>query len=201
MNLAHIRIPKSGSTTIANNLDQIRNQHPCLSRVHFSTAYFEGHGHSHDYIGMVRDPIQQYISAYYYIKNIRAQNVVAEGNRKNVLPELAAVVDATNSLNDYLLNAPINDFAVRYFGVIQPSDFFFIGTVNEMEASLAVLGAMAGFSPINVWSNKNPARPQTLQPYWVPNDIAQQFMARNELEYEMYFKGLEKFNQLKGQYL
>lgn len=203
-NLAFVKIPKTGTQTIEDSLRPVFVENPCLTSMHLTVEQFSSHGHAHDFITMVRDPLQQYISAYYYTKN--KMNAAAIGapptdGRPRVLREHRLVISATASLEEYLLNAPVDDFLVKYTAGTTMDDFIFVGETNHMDESLALLTAVTGIPTHSEWANRNPKRPMTLQPYWVPADVEAAFKARNAGEYEVYAKGVERFESLKAKWL
>lgn len=201
-NLAFVKIPKTGTQTVEASLDHKAN--PCLLRAHLTVADFAKHKHGHDFMTMVRDPLQLYISAFYYIKNKKhaekSGHKPSDG-RPRVLQHHGKVIDAVATLEEYLLNAPANDFLSLYTAGTQLSDFIFVGETNHMDESLALLGKILGVTTKHLWKNKNPKRPNTLQPYWVSADVATAFKARNSGEYEVYAKGMERFDALKAKWL
>lgn len=204
MNISLIRIPKTGSTTLFRNLPVGSPDYPCLSADHIIRAEYEAHGHPHDYITMVRDPLQIYCSNFYFLKNrMNIQKVRPDYKPapKMVLADHMNPIKAANGIEQYLVTAPTNDFITRYFSGALPDDFVFIGETNHMAESLALLSAITGLPTRYVWENKNPKRPSTLQPYWVPKGVGIAFKKRNEQEYELYAKSVERFNALKAKWL
>lgn len=203
-NIALIRVPKSGSSTIMHSIGGLDDSRPCVIREHETVDYFNLHGHSHDFITTVRDPLQQYVSCYYYVRNVHNRFVFENplepfANPGSLFQHRLVALDT--SLNDYLMAAPSNDFAAKFFCGAYPSDFAVIGETNQMDATLAVITAVTGISTTPTWMNKNPARPATLQPYYVDPAVAAAFKIRNAGEYDLYYKGLEHFNALKAKWL
>ena len=202
-NVALIRVPKSGSTTLLRNLQRARNDHPCITHQHRPVSFFAEHGHAHDFITMVRDPLQQAVSCYYYVRNVANAQRMRDPNGQANLGVLAEhrILSEGMTLDEYLFTAPANDFAGKYFETAQPSDFAVVGVTNEMAASLALVTAITGIPTQERWDNKNPARPETLQPYYVDPAVAAEFKTRNAIEYDLYNKGVEHFEFLKAKWL
>jgi hypothetical protein len=152
---------------------------------------------------MVRDPLQQAASCYYYIRNLSNAQAIKNQNGERNLGVLAnhRLITETATLDEYLLTAPADDFAVKYFDGMQPSEFAVVGETNEMDTSLALITAVTGIKTHSLWENRNPARPATLQPYYVDPVVAAEFEARNAGEYDLYYKGIEHFNALKAKWL
>jgi len=206
-NLAVVRIPKTGTVSLLTGMLplMVSDQYPCVTNLHKTTDYFNRHPHDHDFITMVRDPLQQYISCYYFLKN-RAhiaetgRHIHVDG-RDGTLRTQRKAVEASTSLEDYLSNTVVGDFAERYFGKVAPESFMFVGETNQMEASIAVLSKMLNM-PMQVhWENRNPKRPTTLQPYYVAPSVAAAFKARNASEYDLYERSVAHFNTLKATWL
>jgi hypothetical protein len=204
-NLAFVRIPKTGSTTLLQSLKGL-TEHPCIETQHQTIATMELHGHAHEYFTIVRDPLQQYISCYYFVKNSMNKRTVY---RPLDAPDLGfgplgghqLAIASTNGLAEYLLNAPIDDFTSKYLSGTLPADMVVVGEVTEMGASLALISAVTGISTHLAWENRNPARQATLQPYYVDPAVVAAFKVRNAGEYELYAKGVEHFNALKAKWL
>jgi hypothetical protein len=205
-NLALIRVPKCGSTTLAHSLRPLfkSDDYPCLAPTHNTVGLFLSHDHPHDFVSMVRDPLQLYCSAYYYVRNVAAQggfyDNLVQGLRKVVLEEHTKIALDT-TLEEYLVSAPENDFMTVFFEGIEPKDFLFLGEVNQMQTSLDLFTRITGIPTNYEWANKNPNRPETLQPYWADPSVVSVFKKRNEQEYEVYAKSIEHFNHLKSTWL
>lgn len=206
-NFAMVKVPKTGTTTVVFGYQDLwkSEEHPCLSSAHWTISMWgERHGdHSHDFFTWVRDPLQMYCSSYYFLKNRihrieHASKSVEED--KHPLYEHSLMLQDITSLEEYLLEAPANDFMPKYFGGSDLKDYVFVGKTEEMSTSLQIFTKITGLPIKDEWRNKNPKRPETLQPYYVPADVAAKFKKRNYQEYEAHAKGLELFEAFKRRY-
>lgn len=206
MNKAFIRVPKTGTTSLINGIREAVDSpsHPCLTRAHDLATTLLAHDHGHDFITMMRDPLQTSASCYYFVKNrLNIEEFdpsVKAGGRSGVLTVHADLIETGVTLEEYLLQSPANDFFGKFFGPLQPADCAFVGSVDDMVTSFKLLTAITGIPSTWRWSNKNPKRPATLQPYYVSPEVTAAFKERNALEYELYTKGLEQFAALKKRY-
>ena len=201
MSLVFIRVPKTGTTSIISSIGQQDIQdNPCLSPQHIPASEFINHDHSHKYFSMARDPLQTACSFYYFIKNINNANRIKldPNNNFNNMRVQADQVLSSESLDEYLLNSDPNGFLGIFWDGLPPEDFMFIGDVNNMSDSVKVLSILTGINFKEYWARKNPARPDTLQPYWVEDSVRRAFEAKNTTEYDLYDRAMTKFAEVRN---
>ena len=189
MNLAFIRVPKTGSSVLAAGLES--QQAGCLSIHHMTAVEFSTHPHSHDFITLARDPLQMQCSAYYYLKPRVHQPDLPPAAYK-YHPTTIEMLQSNCTLEEFLTEHPGDQFMAKYWAGEDPRDFLWVGLQTAMGKSLAVLESLTGLVVENVYVNLG----TNTGVYVVPREVEQVFRSRNRGEYEMYAKAVEKFETL-----
>jgi len=190
-----IRIPKSGSTSVMASISKISDNY---EKRHLTVKEILLDGQEHKFFTMIRNPIQQSVSMYYQSKTYVDQNLDYSDTPQPMLPpfiEHMNVIRQTDGLEEYLLSAPTNAFLGKYLSGMDPLDLAVVGHVDFMEKTRALFNASMGFSVNPFWLKKNPLREKDF--YGVSHATTLKFKSRNELEYSLYYKSLDVFNDAK----
>jgi len=153
---------------------------------------FSVHGHHHDFITLARDPLQLQCSAYYFLKPRVNQPDLPPAAYK-YHPITIEMLQNGCTLEEFLTSHPADQFMAKYWAGSDPRDFLWVGNQAEMGASLALLKSLTGLDIPDVPVNVGPHTGR----YEVPRDVESVFQRRNQGEYEMYNKAIEKFESLK----
>ena len=194
-----IRIPKSGSTSLMAAIAQVT---PNFDNRHLTVKQILEDGQEHSFYCIIRDPLQQYVSTYYYAKGFVEQNLDFSDTPQPMLEaflEHMQVIRQTTSLEEYLLNAPNNDFLGKYLSRLDPSELLCIGHVDQMYETRALFNKVIGLPIVPLWLKKGPMRQNG--PYTVEKSVKDRFISNNELEYHLYNKSLYLFDQFLKNYL
>lgn len=190
-----IRIPKSGSTSMMASISQV---YPYSDNRHLTVSEILEDGKDHKFYTVIRDPLQQYCSMYYFLKN--REDEVYNPDNFMLIPfvEHMDIIKQTNSLNEYLVNCPENAFLGKYLSGISPLNLESIGHLDHMDDTRKIFNIMLKLPIAPVWLKKNPC---VNGRYFVEKNIIIKFLKRNELEYDLYRQGYEYFNNLRKSYL
>lgn len=188
MNSVFLRIPKSGSTSILASILRVQpnfdSRHKTVDEI----------GKNHKFFTMIRPPLQQYCSTYYFLKNID-QNVYDEKNfMLTPFIEHMNVINQVNTIEEYLLNCPKNAFLTKYLCGLSPYDLESVGHVDYMHETRQIFHVMYNFPILDIWARKNPDK---MDNYVVSFSIEEQFKLRNEVEYDLYCQALDHFLTFK----
>ena len=203
--LAFVRVPKTGSTSLMQSLFPVISEtsgEVCLSGVHVPASFYAMHPHPHRLITLVRDPLQMYCSFYWFMK-IR----LAKKDFKTPLAinpahlENMALLNSGADLGTFLRECPPNQLFPFYYDTIPVSEYFYVGTVDDMKTSMTLLNRMTGIdtSKSMVASNVNGAKPSSGE-YPVSAETRSIFESRNAQEYSMHELALTRYSELKAEY-
>lgn len=210
--IGFIHVPKTGGLGLAQHW---KSQGITWCGKHQSLDTLIKHEHDHTYITFVRDPLQTYISFYYFVTRHRINlykhhtpqdmanmhliwgehgGIQEDGN-----PDMHVGGKVKASLNEFLENCEPNQMFGYYFSPHGPEEIDFVGYTKEMDKSYDLLAATTGIVAPKKWTNINPNK-KIDEEYMVNIDL-DAFKKRNELDYEMYYRGLERYNKLCQQHL
>jgi hypothetical protein len=183
MILGFVHVPKTGGSTILSKGKTKTNL--CSGKGHIPHSKFKEHTHKHDYfITMIRDPYQQSISFYYDMKRSPEYNI-------------------DFSLEDFLSNPNHrNKWGINYEKYYEESllkDFSFVGITNHMNVNRMLLKKMFDFNFSEIPINTNPKKNFSVKYDSVFKK--KEFMKIYSNEYDLYFEGIDRFNQLCRKHL
>ena len=187
-----IRIPKSGSTSIIASISQANVRY---SRDHLTASEILADGDKHEFYAIARDPLKQYISMYYYAKGFVEQNLDFSDTPQPMLYaflEHMSVVRQTTCLEEYLLNAPRNDFLGKYLSGISPYDLLCVGRLDRFDESIKMIEKVTGITMYPAFLKKNNYVPEKIS-----DSAIAKFMSNNEFEYDLYGQCLDHYDNLK----
>jgi hypothetical protein len=184
MFLGFVHVPKTGGSTIVSEGKLKFNGTLCNNNDHAQVSELMKHNHNHYFISLVRDPYQQSISKYYNMKrnNIGGINF---------------------SLEDFLSDSDHRDWSkISYsffYDRLTPKDFSFVGVTNHMEKNRIILKKI-----FQVEFSKKPINVNDIKKYGTPykvNFYKKEFKKIHKEDYDLYYEGIDKFNQLCKKYL
>lgn len=200
--IGYIRVPKTASMRIDMELRDV------ACRGHYPYSWFASHGHEHEYVTTIRDPFQTAISFYYMMMRVkdnpdfRKPPLTMDKNPLAFQPQDAENMRLFNegaTLEEWLAAMPKNQFYHYYYDGFDPSQFAFVGRVEEFDRSLSLFQSVLSrglhvVSDVNV----NPDKPMG-ELYTTTYD-EDQFKFENGLDYYAYHGALARFNELCQQY-
>lgn len=216
MDLSFVHIPRTGGTSIdvlvetepnSGNYEKMKKSF----RGHYPTSFFQKHLREYtvDFMTFIRDPYQIYSSFYYFYKqNGTPLNSVI----KQHVTDAHMVMHRDITIEQYFELIKPNSLYTSYIDSFPISQFAFVGNADEMDKSINLFNAMFNPSysmpqvvidpdgvsfggPISANQDKAIGEPYGITyPY-------EDFVAKNQLDYEIYNAGLERFNQLHIEHL
>lgn len=184
MILGFVHVPKTGGSLINSSNFLKPNPTICNNRGHAKVSELLQHNHSHELISVVRNPYQQSISKYYHMKR----------NHKG---------EMNFSLEDFLTNKDHRMWSEIsysiYYDSMTPKDFSFIGVTSQMPKNRIILHTMFNFRFYRMPYNVNPLK-KFDQPYKT-TFYKKEFEKIYKQDYDLYYEGVDKFNQLCKKYL
>lgn len=197
INVAFIRVPKCATTSLAITLDVMHQCgviNLCSGPGLKTAAVLEQHAHVHQYVTMIREPLQLYISYYWYLKRLNADGkdiAVGPAHIRNNMP----LVLASATQEDWLRDCPKNMMFKHFYDPLTKTDFAYIGVVAQMDRSNDLLNAIIGFRHMTTMDiNVNPDKPLS-EPYTTTYD-PDLFATQCAQDYAYYNAGLDRFNTL-----
>ena len=216
MHLAHVRVPKTGSSHIWSTL-LVRDHwddEVTLCGGHFRVSEILD-DHDHTWVTSVRDPYQMSISMFYMMRRHssvpgfdanQAARVAKDPTKRNrfvhtphYLSHLALARDPDTTVEDWLENFVPNHGLGYHFDALSPSDFDVVLHCDEMERSDMLLVNILGCQQFPWHENVNPNKTVGAR-YPEAQFTEAMFRKRNELEYEMFDLGMERFHALCKQH-
>jgi len=210
--IGFIHVPKTGGLGLA---EYWRSQGTVWCGKHQTLGTLMKHEHEHTYITFVRDPLQTYISFYYFVTrhhiNLYKHHTPQDmpnmhliwgehgGLQEDGNPDMHVKGNAKVSLNEFLENCEPNQMFGHFFAPHGPEAIDFVGYTKEMDKSYDLLAKTTGIIAPKRWININPNK--KLNEDYVVNIEIDAFKKRNELDYEMYHRGIERYNKLCKEYL
>ena len=185
-----IRIPKSGSTSL---MVSIGASDPNFNHRHRTVKEILQDGKDHKFYTMVRDPLEQYCSMYYYAKDMIGLDIKENPMMEAFIDHVEAVKKYPD-LEEYLLHAPPNAFLEKYLSGLNPEELVCVGRLDRFEESLELITKIIGIPTLNVWLKRNYKN----IPYTVSESTKSIFIKNNEHEYMLYNKSLLYFNKLRN---
>lgn len=211
--IGFVHVPKTGGLSLSQHLSD-KGIGWCGK--HKSLDTLMHHPHDHFYITFVRNPLQTYISFYYFVtrhkinlyKHHTPQDMANMhliwgengGLKEDENPDLHVRGEPQVDLYEFLENCLPNQMFGYYYAPYGPEEIEFVGYTREMEKSYALLNKITDLDAPKEWININPNKDMN-KSYRVDYPTMNKFIKRNELDYEMYFRGLERYEKLCKEYL
>lgn len=210
--IGFVHVPKTGGLTLVEHL---RSTGTVWCGKHQSLDTLMKHEHDHTYLTFVRDPFQTYVSFYYFVTrnkiNLYWHRTPQDTSNMHLIwgedgglqedgnPGIPVVGSPQVTIQEFLDNCEPNQMFGYFYAPHGPEIIDFVGYTKEMEKSYKLLEIITGISAPKKWKNINPKKPVN-QDYQIDYDV-ESFKKRNELDYEMYYRGLERYKKLCNQYL
>lgn len=224
MENALILVPKTGNTFLTNwnvkiypkQVRSTREVSPRMKHIPVSRMY-EVVGHKNiNLFTITRDPYDQACSLFHYIHRtfdyalrftqieddeiIRLLGATIFGwimSNDNISKILEKVLVDKMSIEEYLENRPSNSMYSFYYDEKTPKDFHCVGITEEMDKTVILFEKMLGENIDRTLSNSNPDKKVGV-PYETEYS-RDDFMNKNQKEYELYFEAKERFKKLCDQ--
>jgi hypothetical protein len=190
---AFVHVPKTGGRLMKKYLRYPYCADLCPESnlaPHQPVSWFEQHDHDHIFMTMVRDPYDRASSEYFYTKK-----QLMERSAKSINPHFGDITDTW--LKNYAKRC--GSVYSHYFNSRKVEDFDFVGNMHNMKASIDLANIMFGLNIQHEEFNVNPNH-EVNKPY-DEGYLRSEFEKENSKDYEIYFRGLEKFEELCRQYL
>ena len=212
--LISIHIPKCGGTSFSEVLkkwfgerlykhyfDEKKNIRPGrheLKKGMFRRVFKEGiciHGHFNkerqigvmdyypevdQFITILRDPFEIAISNYFYVKKM-GENSFRNGKPCRLDEHYKSINEYMKNRKSYLLNFMPYEMTMDSYKDVIEKYFVYIGIVEDLQTSINILAERLSFSPIQVNRLNISGRSEAIL-----NDIKEEFMENNKLEYAIY---------------
>lgn len=195
MKTAFVHVPKTAGS-IRYQFDD-RFCLPDDKGAHWSAATFMNkHNHNHLFYTQVRDPYDVAASLYFHIGRTGGNSI---GSNKKFNALIADMIyKECLSVDEFLQYLPSNSMYAHYYDKLSPKEFDCVGFSEDMESSVKLLKHITGIEIVSFTNNINPIKPIG-EPYKL-NYSREKFMRDNEFEYQLYFEGVERFNELCKKY-
>lgn len=210
-----VRVPKTGGTFLSmQTLPHIRDYVGENSKlVHMPVSKVESLiDKGTPLFTILRDPYERSCSEYYFIKRMGMREYIKRFGRYGAIRldkiEELAKIDVMNiyatrlhsiykydmSIEDYLEYLGDCPIYPRFFDTKTPKDFDFVGITSEMNKTLDLVKNMYGFKLGSPHFNKNDNK--KVEDSYETGFSRSTFESNNPLEYELYYEGLKKFQEL-----
>lgn len=193
---AYVRIPKTGSHTLAYYLHDRPNYYT-YGLYHYPYVVLESFVPECNWITFARDPFQLYCSFYFFMQyRIHTQKALTNPlsythhNDKNI-----ELITNNVSIEEFLAECPKGQFLPYFWLPMQPNDFDFVGITDDMDRSLHVFNKMFDLNVKNTVINNNPSK-KVNEKYVLAKGIENKFRKDNAQEFELYALAKEKFDNL-----
>jgi len=130
----------------------------------------------------VRDPVERVVSSYFHrLRDPDPQHPVCRELHEKKL-----------SVVEYASLPLVRNEMARFLGSKQPADFFFIGIVEQFEASFALMARLLGITGTSLRrDNVNPEKPAGR--YTLDPSVRREIEALNELDADLYADCLRRW--------
>jgi hypothetical protein len=188
--ITYLRVPKTGSTVLAGTLSG-NNITYCGG--HVLPARLAGCDHTHEYVTMIREPMQTRASLYYAYLREPAMFANIPGNDRD-----RPLVSSGASLEQFLAASHDETYG-KFFESLDIASFTFVGQAEQMARSFLLLHAVLNIRLVGpLQANVNPNK-MVAVPYTTNYD-RKQFERDNPKDYIAYRAGLARFSALCDQY-
>ena len=215
MDLAFVRVPKTGGSFVSvQTLPHIRDYEGNNSNLlHLSTSKIESLVPKNTPLfTILRDPYERSCSEYYHIKRMGKREYIKQFGRygtiyldrvEELIKSEIMTIYATRLYSIYKYNMSIEDYLEylgdspiypRFFDTKTPKDFYIVGITSEMDKTIKLLKTMYSVYVGCLNFNKNDNK--EVGELYKTGFSRSTFESNNPLEYELYYEGLKRFQEL-----
>jgi hypothetical protein len=194
-NIAFIRVPRSGAAPLVKVLQREEK----AGRITVCSGYdperatvLQAHGHTHQYVTVIREPLQLYIGWYHLLRARAETGMPMWFPAAQVTSDLAV---ASPTVEDFLTNCVKNQMFRYFYTPLVKADFAYIGVYEQLERSFALLQAVAGYRNDSPLAEAFNAKAQHGTVYATTYDPVL-FRAQCAQDYAYYDAGLDRFDTL-----
>jgi hypothetical protein len=151
---------------------------------HFVPEKFAGLFPATDYVAFFRDPFQQAVSHYEFLRRLPDID-------HPVVREFRA---AGMTLQDFIAWDAVGNPQTQLVGGFSPEDFTMVGLTEEYERSIALFNVMFGRNLVNASENANPSRDAS--GYAIDADLRKLIARHREQDIDLYRRAQARFTRL-----
>ena len=173
--ISFMHVPKTGGISFMHSVHDKNFPVCCFGHKSFFELETCDNARDHEYVTFFRDPYDLAVSKYFY-----------ETKYENL----------KSSLNDYLDS--YDPIYAKYVDIDNVSDIKFVGTLENYNRSIHIFNKMFGTSLVahfdNVKDNKQPGAG------YKTSYSRKTFIDNNKEDYEIYYRGVKKYEELNKFY-
>lgn len=189
---AFVHVPKTGGKFMKKYLRPPLNFDLCPESnlaPHQPVSWYESHNHDHIFMTMVREPYDRAVSEYFYMKRLNE-----ERNPSQLKIKAEDITDKYLEFYSFMFGSVYS----TYYNSKEIEDFDFVGNMHDMERSIKLANAMFDLGIVNEHINVNPYH--TINQPYDGGYSRSEFKEKNAKDYEIFYRGIEKFNSLCNEY-
>ena len=139
------------------------------------------------YITILRDPFEIAMSNYYYVKRL-GEEAFRAGSPHRIVGDINDHLKKYN--RSYLLQFMPYEITIDNYEEIFEKHFVYVGITEDLQASVDVLAGKLGFPSVKAVRLNISERNEK-----VSEEIKEEFISNNQLEYAIYHWAVKNYNQ------
>lgn len=202
MNISFLHIPKTGGKSFRNSLKTKKIKYCSCSRGHDPVSFLMNceNEPNHFYATFIRDPYDLILSGYNFIhETIEFYQDLKERvnmrDSEDIFDQIAIeVIESGVSKDEFISSFPANSLYTKFFDKKDISSFDFVGVMYQYSRSIKLFNKITK-TPIperrmNVLNKAGAGQNHE------SNFSREDFKNKHYLDYEIYERGIERFNEL-----